>query len=550
MNPIRIARRQHQHKPLKIGIIDLITKRPLTALYARIMNPNFASIMPQVVAVWAEELGHEVHLVTYTGFENLQRELPNDIDVLFVCAFTQAAFLAYSISNLFRKKNVVTVLGGPHARAYAENASNYFDYVVGFTNKTLIHDLLQGCSQHRGGGVVLSAAQQPNTLPGVRERWKFIRQALDKTSFFHLVPMIGSLGCPYKCSFCIDSVIEYQPLPYDQIREDLIFVQTQFKQAAVGWHDPNFGVRFDDYMGVIEDAVKPGAIRFLAESSLSLLSEPHLKRLQRNGFVAMLPGIESWFDCNDKSKQGKNFGLDKVKAVAEHINLIAHYIPYVQTNFVLGLDVDSGALPFELTKRFLDLAPAAFPAYSMFTAFGNSAPLNLELQRAGRVLDVPFHFLDNNSAINVKLKNYSTLEFYDHLVDLIHYSFSPRSIWRRFQANKESLPRWMNFVRAISSEGRGRYLQHLKMRHRMATDREFMAFFSGESTVPPSFYHNTIKEQLGPFYEHLPAGILDYLLRGGPPKDSANGRASHISEQENLLPAETVNTVDLATAMS
>jgi hypothetical protein len=549
MNPIRIARRQSPGKSLKIGIIDLITKRPLTALYARIMNPNFASIMPQVVAVWAEEMGHEVHLVTYTGFEDLRRELPHDIDVLFVCAFTQAAYLAYSISNLFRQQNVVTVLGGPHARAYAEDARNYFDYVVGFTDKTLIYDLLQDCSQHRGAGVMLSASQQPNTLPGVRERWKFIRQALDKTQFFHLVPMIGSLGCPYKCSFCIDSVIEYQPLPYDQIREDLIFVQTQFKKAAVGWHDPNFGVRFDDYMGVIEDAVKPGAVRFLAESSLSLLSEPHLKRLQRNGFVAIAPGIESWFDCNDKSKQGKNFGMDKVKAVAEHVNLIAHYIPYVQTNFVLGLDVDSGALPFELTKRFLDLVPAAFPAYSMFTAFGNSAPLNLELQRTGRVLDVPFHFLDNNSALNVRLKNYSILEFYDHLVDLMRYSFASRAMWRRFQANKDPLPRWMNFVRAISSEGRGRHLQHVKMRHRMATDREFMAFFSGESAVPPSFYHNMIKEQLGPFYEHLPAGILDYLVHGRALNGSSNGHSLDNVEPENLFSVETVNAVGAATEL-
>jgi hypothetical protein len=547
MNPIRIANRQTR-KSLKIGIIDLITKRPLTALYARIMNPNFASIMPQVVAVWAEEMGHEVHLVTYTGFEDLQRELPHDIDVLFVCAFTQAAFLAYSISNLFRKQNVVTVLGGPHARSYAEDARNYFDYVVGFADKTLINDLLQDCSQHLGNGVMLSAPQQPNTLPGVRERWKFIRQTLDKTDFFHIVPMIGSLGCPYKCSFCVDSVIDYQPLPYDQIREDLVFLQTQFKQPSIGWHDPNFGVRFDDYMGVIEEAVKPGTVRFAAESSLSLLSEPHLQRLQRNGFVAMLPGIESWFDCNDKSKQGKNFGVDKVKSVAEHINMIAHYIPYVQTNFVLGLDVDAGPQPFELTKRFLDLAPAAFPAYSMFTAFGNSAPLNLELQRDGRVLDVPFHFLDNNSALNVRLKNYSTLEFYNHLVGLMRYSFAPRAIWRRFQANKNPVPRWMNFVRAVSSEGRGRYRQHVKMRHRMATDREFIEFFSGQSAVPPSYYHNLVKEQLGSFYEHLPAGILDYLTRGRPDKDSTNGRLSSPVEQENFVPLKNMSAVDMATA--
>lgn len=41
-------------------------------------------------------------------------------------------------------------------------------------------------------------------------------------------------------------------------------------------------------------------IDFIAESSLSLLSEPHLERLKRNGFKALLPGIESWFDLGNK----------------------------------------------------------------------------------------------------------------------------------------------------------------------------------------------------------------------------------------------------------
>ena len=35
--------------------------------------------------------------------------------------------------------------------------------------------------------------------------------------------------------------------------------------------------------------------------------------------------------------------------------MIVDHIPFVQTNFILGLDCDEGREPFELTKRFLDL---------------------------------------------------------------------------------------------------------------------------------------------------------------------------------------------------
>jgi hypothetical protein len=35
------------------------------------------------------------------------------------------------------------------------------------------------------------------------------------------------------------------------------------------------------------------------------------------------------------------------------------------------------------------MTPGAFPGYSLLTAFGQAAPLNLELQRDGRVSDFP-----------------------------------------------------------------------------------------------------------------------------------------------------------------
>ena len=82
-----------------------------------------------------------------------------------------------------------------------------------------------------------------------------------------------------------------------------------------------------------------------------------------------------------KSKTGALQGIGKVRQVSEHVNMILKYIPYVQANFVLGLDSDEGEEPFELTKRFLDLTPGVFPGYSLLTAFGRAAALNLEYQR-------------------------------------------------------------------------------------------------------------------------------------------------------------------------
>ncbi len=472
------------------------------------MNANFASIMPQVLGVWCEELGHEVTLVCYTGFENLVDELPQNIDIVFIGAFSEAGQTAYALSNLFRSRGAITVLGGPHARCYPQDAQKYFDYVVGLTDKQVIHEVLNDCSQHRPVGLYITAKQQPASIPGVRERWKFILPTLKKAPFIKLVPMIGSLGCPYTCSFCIDSVIPYQPLDFDVLKEDLSFLLKKFRRPLVGWHDPNFGIRFDDYMNTIEEAVPPDSIDFIAESSLSLLSEQHVKRLKRNGFKVILPGIESWYELGGKSKTNGIAGMTKVKHVSEHVNMILRYIPYIQTNFVLGLDTDEGSEPFELTKRFLDMTPGAFPGYSLLSAFGQAAPLNLEYQRANHVLPFPFHFLDNNHAMNVKPKNYSWPEFYDNVINLTKYTFTLKAIIKRFGATGEIKPRLMNVVRAISSEGFGRIKYFTEVRRLLRTDPQFRGFFEQETTEVPQFYADIIKKDLGSLWDWLPAGAM------------------------------------------
>ncbi|GJG85760.1 hypothetical protein tb265_09410 [Gemmatimonadetes bacterium T265] len=538
---------------LRVGILDLVTNGPTRALYARVMNANMASIMPQVLAVWCERLGHDVRLVVYTGFEDLAAELPADMDVLMVGAFSETAQLAYAISAMYRARGTTTVLGGPHARCYPEDARRYFDYVLGFTDEALVAEVLAACAADRPAesrprgraprpaaaaeapplGVHLSALRQPAGLPGVRERWPHIAATLRKAPALKIVPMLASLGCPYTCAFCIDSTVEHQPFGPEQMREDLQFLLTQMKRPRVAWHDPNFAVRFDETMDAIEAAVPPGRVDFIAESSLSLLSEARMPRLARNGFKALLPGVESWFALGNKSRTGKSEGIDKVRQVADHVNMVMRHVPYLQANFVLGLDTDEGDEPFELTKRFVDLAPGAFPGYSLLSAFGRAAPLNLELQRAGRVLPFPHHFLNNNLAMNVRPKNYAWAPFYDRVIDLVTYTFSKTAVARRFAANSRSrggaIPSTMNVVRALSSEGTGRRRYYTAVRGLLDTDPVVRGYFEQEHTELPAFYRERVRRDLGPLWDELPAGALTHdptaYLKAETARAAAGGEA-------------------------
>jgi hypothetical protein len=153
----------------------------------------------------------------------------------------------------------------------------------------------------------------------------------------------------------------------------------------------------------------------------------------------------------------------------------------VQANFVFGLDGDEGKEPFELTKEFVNRSPGAFPGYSLLTAFGRAAPLNLEYQKAGRVLPFPFHFLNNNHAMNVRPLNYSWPDFYDGVIDVTQHTFSREAIWKRFNANRRHRPQVDERRARVSSEGSGP-AQVLPDRARAArSDRQFRAYFEREN---------------------------------------------------------------------
>src|SRR5260370_36512466 len=114
----------------------------------------------------------------------------------------------------------------------------------------------------------------------------------------------------------------YQPLDFGEITEDLRFLARKLRHRRGGLPDPNLGVRFDQILGAIDAAVPPGAIEFLAESSLSLLSEPHLQRLARSGFKALLPGVEYWYELGNKARTGSTKGMDKVRQGSDHVDAI------------------------------------------------------------------------------------------------------------------------------------------------------------------------------------------------------------------------------------
>lgn len=341
----------------RICIIDLVHNGPTNDLYQGLINSSVMSIMPQVIGAWCRQLGHRVEYVFYGGLSNLIKQIPDNLDIVFISSFTFTAHLAYAVSNMLRSKGVVTILGGAHARCYPEDSQKYFDYVIGLCDKELLSDVLKECSRNLDGGISLSSNKHPLSLPPIEERWDFIKKGFQQNSIIKLVPMLSSFGCPYQCDFCIDSTIPYKSLDLDSLKIDIQFILSKIKRPRIGWYDPNFGVRFNAVMDAIEETVPQKNVDFLAECNLTLLTESNVARMKKNGFASIMPGIESWFGYGQKAGSSTLEGFEKVKQVSDQLNMVQRNIPYVNANFIMGLDNDHGLEPFESTKKFIELTP-------------------------------------------------------------------------------------------------------------------------------------------------------------------------------------------------
>jgi radical SAM family protein len=504
------------HRP-RVLVLEFTTGAPGEGLYdRRVKLPNYLGVMPQAVAAWSEELGGDVTYRTYTGSERPADLLEGAWDVAFLSAYTRAAHSAYGASAALRDRGTVTALGGPHAVAYPGDALGYFDYVFGPTDRDGVARVLDERARATpAGGRWIAAPRHPARLPRLRARARFLDAALAKSWLLRVVPLLSSVGCPYACEFCSDALVEHQTLPMDDVEDDLACALERYPGAVLFWMDPTFGVRLDPVLAAMARVARGRRVRFGAESTLALLTPERLAALARAGCAALLPGIEDWHQESSKLG-GARRGAARVAAVAEQVNAISSAVPYVQVNFVLGLDGAPDDETLELTSTFLRASPGAWPSLNLATAWGISSPLGERLHREGRVLPVPFPLLDQKSCSNVVRLDGTHEDLYRSLLELEEVAFAPGACLRRAAAGRTLGARAVNAVRAGGSEMRRRRRWHRTLAAALRSDRATRAFFAGERVPLPPLLRERALRRTGPFTDLLPRALADELRTGRP----------------------------------
>jgi radical SAM superfamily enzyme YgiQ (UPF0313 family) len=465
-------------------------------------NKQYVSVTTQSVSFWCRQLGHQVFYATYSGFGDPIAKLPDDLDLVFISAHTLTAPLAYAMCMLFRRRGACTVLGGPHAKSYPQDSLRYADLVVLECDQALVEDILHDRFQP---GSIISSPEPYREVPLVAERLPEIKKSSFAAGRPHpgsFIPLISSMGCPYTCDFCSDWDNPYHPLSSERLLADLNFVSENYPGVPLVFHDPNFAVRFDEVMSILESIPPKNRNPYGVQSTFTILRAERLERLRDTRCIFLLPSIESWTaEYSNKLGVGKIEAEEKLTRMVEKFYTLKEYVPYLGTNLIFGLDHDSGPDSFEISKEFLVRAPIVYPTLHIPIPFGGT-PLFSTLFNEGRILkSMPFTFY-RIPYMTIIFNHYDPVTFMQYMVDLFAVASSNSLLRERFAHDKHILARGTNLMRTITAKRRCKIFKEIL--NLLISDSQVLAFHEGKTEKLPDYYAWEYERLMGKYAELVP----------------------------------------------
>ncbi|MGC8604826.1 MAG: B12-binding domain-containing radical SAM protein [Desulfomonilaceae bacterium] len=329
----------------------LLSKRYISYLLA---IPTLASMTPP---------RHEVRIYD----ENIEDiDYSWKADLVGISVRTMFAKRAYTISEIYRKKGVKTVLGGIHPSMCPEEAQRYADAVVIGEAEEVWPTLLQDAENGALKSLYNAQRKADLTTSPVPAR-----SFLSKNRY--LIDLIQTTkGCPFHCEFCSVYAFDGQKIRNKTVEQVISEVQdinassSKFKKHnAIFFADDNI-IANKTFARELFSALIPHNINWMCQASIDISQDDELLCLMReSGCGAIFVGFESMSKQNLVSmhkgvNQRFNY-LEAIKAIQSHEIL-------VHGSFILGYDFDSESVFDELID-FIQESKLLMPLINILTPF-------------------------------------------------------------------------------------------------------------------------------------------------------------------------------------
>ena len=338
-----------------------------------------------LAALIPSDLNADVQLLD-EGIADVPLDL--DADIVGLTVITGTAIRAYHLGDLFRRRGIAVVLGGPHVTLIPDDAAPHADAVVtGYAEDSwpqLLRDFALGRLKPRYDQAPgLDLADRPFAR----------RELLPSHRYLTNNVFEATRGCIHNCDFCVVPAA-WGRKPLQKPVTDVVADIRQHDARKLIFVDLNI-IADRDYASRLFTALIPLRVQWYGLATVLLADDLKLLELAaRSGCKGLLMGLESISPQNlRQNHKGFNSPEKFVRVVQRlHENGIA-----LQGCFVFGLDHDEPDV-FLKTAEFAIQARIDLPRFAIVTPFPNTA-LYKRLEAERRILTRDWELYDGQHVV-------------------------------------------------------------------------------------------------------------------------------------------------------
>lgn len=316
---------------------------------------NYSPVEPLGTLSLADYLqrnGHEADMSDWQSLEKKPLDFAN-YDFVGFSILTGSHNQMFKIADEIRDKTKV-IIGGPHTISFSKECKTHADFVIrGFGERILLR-IVNGEIKEEG---IYSESTPPQDL-FISNREKFYQD--EKRRDNPLKNVITSFGCPYRCTYCYNSIVQkefpayrYTTRPVDSvIRECQTLLKYPLK--LIFFADDNFGVNLEWLKEFAPKYKKEVNAPFHCNIRIELATEERIKLLKTANCTSLTFAIESASEEIRKKLLDRHMTNEQIFAGIEVLR--KYNIPF-RTEQMLGLPTTTVEDDLELLKLNCKIKP-------------------------------------------------------------------------------------------------------------------------------------------------------------------------------------------------
>jgi radical SAM superfamily enzyme YgiQ (UPF0313 family) len=351
--------------------------------------------------------------ITVVDEEIREIDFSQEFDLVGISCMTSTANRSYQLSDRFRQRGSMVVLGGIHPTILPQEAIQHADAVVIGEAEGCWAEVINDFKKGKLQKFYHVPAPDLATFPFPRRDFR-----IDK-AIFNCVGLVTTRGCPYACEFC--SVTDFygrkiRHRPVSRVVED---IKQSGSNAFLILDDNVTG--HPEYSKKLFEALIPLGIQWVGQSSISLAKDKEILNLCRlSGCAALFFGIES---VSPSSLVGMKKSLKSIEETEEAIKIIQDNGIAFHPSIILGFDTDTKAI-FDDTLEFLARTKLPTMALHVLTPYPGTK-IYQRFNDQGRITSYDWNHYDHNTVV-FQPKNMTPQELAEghHYVQSEFYSFA------------------------------------------------------------------------------------------------------------------------------